>query len=145
MTVSEHQQDTDIGATDDIEIRLGANLVHLPIVRAVAANIAMRADFDLDAISDLELAVDEACSTLITHAIPESVLRCRFTINSTALTFLTWVPASDETPPDTSTFGWQVLNTLADSVATWTDASGSDGSPYTVHVEMHKRKPVNEE
>src|SRR6187399_2876666 len=72
----------------DIELRLAADLVNLPIVRSVVATIATRADFDLDAIADLRLAVDEACSTLITRAVPGTVMSCRFTMSGDALCFV---------------------------------------------------------
>ena len=36
----------------------------LPAVRAMAGDLAMRMDYDLDAVEDLRLAVDEACATL---------------------------------------------------------------------------------
>ena len=49
---------SSIGAQDDIELRLGASLVHLPIIRSVAASIAMRVDFDLDSIADLPTDID---------------------------------------------------------------------------------------
>src|SRR2546423_3530913 len=41
---------------NSIELRLAARLEHLPIIRSVAANLAIRADFDLDSIADLKLA-----------------------------------------------------------------------------------------
>lgn len=129
-----------IGATDDIEVRLGANLVHLPVVRAIAMNIAMRADFDVDAISDLELAVDEACSSLITRALPDSILACRFTIGPDEIVFTASVTSHEDTPPSTSTFGWRVLTTLTDSVVGWVEPG--DQLFHVVHVELIKRRPV---
>ena len=41
----------------------------LPAVRAMAGDLAMRMDFDLDAVEDLRLAVDEACATLASIAL----------------------------------------------------------------------------
>lgn len=129
-----------VGATDDIEVRLGANLVHLPVVRAIAMNIAMRADFDMDAISDLELAVDESCSTLITRAVADSLLACQFTIGADEIVFAASVMSHEDTPPSTSTFGWRVLTTLTDSVVGWVEPG--DEPFHTVHVELVKRRPV---
>nr|WP_253865563.1 ATP-binding protein [Prauserella halophila] len=143
-----------MAAENDIELRLGANLTHLPIVRSIAANLAARADFDLDAISDLRLAVDEACSTLITSAENGSTMRCRFTIESDELRFHGTVPSPDQDPPSTASFGWKVLTTLADSATTWLEPAGEispdgaapdavfDGTHGRVHVELTKRKPT---
>ncbi|MBK1784325.1 ATP-binding protein [Prauserella cavernicola] len=131
----------DVGAQDDIELRLGASLVHLPIIRSVAANIAMRADFDLDAISDLRLAVDEACSTLITRAVPGTTMVCRFTIDDNELRFRGAVTSADDEAPSTASFGWRVLTTLADSANAWVEPAVHDGQGNWVHVELAKRKP----
>lgn len=124
-----------IAARDDVEIRLGAEAVHLPVVRAVAVTIAMRADLDLDAISDLELAVDEACSSLIVLARPDSLLICRFTVRDEEIVFRASV-ASDREPPSTQTFGWRVLTTLTDRARGWAHAG-------QVHIELAKAKPVS--
>ncbi|MPY78468.1 MAG: ATP-binding protein [Actinophytocola sp.] len=140
MTDPQQRASSEIGAKDDIEMRLGANLVHLPIVRAVAVNIAMRADFDVDAISDLELAVDEACSSLITHAVAGSVLSCRFTIGADDIMFTATITSTEDVTPSESTFGWRVLTTLADDVASWADQV--DDSLHQVHIEFVKRRPV---
>ncbi|MBB3662473.1 MULTISPECIES: ATP-binding protein [Prauserella salsuginis group] len=147
------QQDV-LAAENDIEVRLGASLTHLPIVRSIAANLAVRADFDIDAISDLRLAVDEACSTLITSAENGSAMQCRFTIESDELRFHGTVPSSDREPPSTASFGWKVLTTLADSATTWLEPAADispdgaapgdapDGTHGRVHVEVTKRKPT---
>lgn len=133
---------SDVGAQDDIEVRLGANLVHLPIIRSIAASIAIRADFDLDAIADLRLAVDEACSTLITRAIPESTMVCRFTISEDELRFLGAVVSNKEDAPSTASFGWRVLTTLADSASSWLEPGSQDGQRNWIHIELAKRKPA---
>lgn len=132
----------DVGAQDDIEIRLGASLVHLPIIRSVAASIAIRADFDLDAIADLRLAVDEACSTLITRAVPGSTMLCRFTISEKELLFRGAVTSNEGDAPSTASFGWRVLTTLADSASSWVEPGSQDGQRHWIHIELAKRKPA---
>lgn len=119
---------------DQVEVRLAAEAVQLPVVRAVAVNIAMRADLDLDAISDLELAVDEACSSLITIAADQSKLTCQFSVGERDIVFRVTVP-SDQEAPSVRTFGWRVLSTLTDHAECW----AVDG---LVHIELIKRKPV---
>ncbi|PRX45374.1 serine/threonine-protein kinase RsbW [Prauserella shujinwangii] len=132
----------DVGAQDDIELRLGANLVHLPIIRSVAASIAIRADLDLDAIADLRLAVDEACSTLITRAVADSTMVCRFTISDQELRFTGTVSSDGDDVPSTASFGWRVLTTLADSADSWVEPSRVNGHGNWVHIELTKRKPT---
>jgi serine/threonine-protein kinase RsbW len=125
----------------DIELRLAANLVNLPIVRSVVATIATRADFDLDAIADLRLAVDEACSTLITRAIPGTVMSCRFTMSGDALCFLGIVESETDAEPSTKSFGWRVLTTLTDMVNSHVS---SNGQHHRLDIELAKRRVVVE-
>ena len=127
-------------AHNDIELRLGADLVHLPIVRSVVATIATRADFDLDAIADLRLAVDEACSTLITRAIPGSTMRCRFTVSDDELRFVGTVWSDTDSTPSTKSFGWRVLTTLTDSVDARVSSNGRHG--HRVDIELAKRRAM---
>ena len=51
-----------------VEVRTSATAALIPTIRAVVSDLAARADFDLDAISDLRMAVDEACATLVDAA-----------------------------------------------------------------------------
>jgi len=129
---------SDLGP-GDIELRLSADLVNLPIVRSVVATIATRADFDLDAIADLRLAVDEACSTLITRAVPGTVMTCRLTVSGDALCFTGDVQSATGTEPSTKSFGWRVLTTLTDMV---NSRVSSNGQHYELNIELAKRRAV---
>jgi serine/threonine-protein kinase RsbW len=130
-----------VAAKDDIELRLGADLVHLPLIRSLASSIAMRADFDLDMIADLKLAVDEACSTLITRAVPETRMVCQFALDKGELRFTASVVSASDTLPSTSSFGWQVLTTLTDSASSWIEGHTGNGQASWVYVELAKRRP----
>jgi len=128
-----------MSATDEVELRIGATLTNLPIIRSLAASIAMRADFDLDSIADLKLAVDEACSTLITKAAPGSALGCCFTVAGDEIRFTVTVAAASGDAPDTSSFGWQVLTTLTDDASAWVEGNGQPGH-HQAHIELTKRR-----
>src|SRR2546423_5399007 len=54
--------------------------VAIPTIRVVAADLAGRADFDLDSIADLRMAIDDACAVLVRLAAPGATLRCRLTV-----------------------------------------------------------------
>jgi serine/threonine-protein kinase RsbW len=128
--------------SDGIELRLAARLEHLPIIRSVAANLAIRADFDLDSIADLKLAVDEACSTLITRATKGATLSCRFYLRPNEIRFAATVLSKSDHEPSRDSFGWRVLTTLTDRADTWVDLNGSSlgGRGPLVHIELTKRK-----
>ncbi|MGH3938574.1 MAG: ATP-binding protein [Pseudonocardiaceae bacterium] len=88
--------------------------IQVATVRVVAADLAARADFDLDAVSDLRLAVDEACSTLATMARPGSRLHCTLQVDLDRITVTARIPEPEYPVISRSTFGWRVLATLAD-------------------------------
>jgi serine/threonine-protein kinase RsbW len=125
------------GSPDVIELRLGTELANLPIIRSLTSSIAMRADFDLDAIADLKLAVDEACSTLITRATPGTALLCTFTVHKDEIQFAVRAHAAEDVRPSQDSFGWRVLTTLTDHANSWVQP---DGTQHLVHIEVAKRR-----
>jgi serine/threonine-protein kinase RsbW len=130
---------TEDGSPEEIELRIGAVLTNLPIIRSLAASIAMRADFDLDSIADLRLAVDEACSTLITQGAPNAALTCSFKVSGDEIRFTVTVPSTRDAKPSSDSFGWRVLSTLTDHTATWVDGP-DDADTHLVHIELAKRR-----
>lgn len=115
-----------------IEVRIPRSIVHIPAVRAVAADLAVRQDFDLDAVSDLRMAVDEACAELVGLAVqtdrphhdgqpagqlPDgATLHCVFAVSPAAIEVTTSTEVSAPVSIPTNTFGWRVLGTLTDLV-----------------------------
>ncbi|HEX2130664.1 MAG TPA: ATP-binding protein [Actinophytocola sp.] len=130
------------GRPEEIELRIGAELTNLPIIRSLAASIAMRADYDLDSIADLKLAVDEACSTLITRASDGANLVCTFTVAKDEIRFQVSIKSASDTAPSSDSFGWRVLTTLTDSADSWVERNGQDGSrqEHLVHISLAKRR-----
>src|SRR2546430_11280392 len=138
VTVSESvsKLETAHGTLDDpegIELKLGARLEYLPVIRSLAANLAIRADFDLDSIADLRLAVDEACSTLITLASSGSALLCRFVVHQDRIRFTGMVRATGSVEPSRDSFGWRVLTTLTEQAVSRVEGE-------LLAVEFGKRK-----
>ncbi|GAA1695974.1 hypothetical protein GCM10009765_51520 [Fodinicola feengrottensis] len=117
-----------------VEVRVPAEATQLPVLRAVANTIAMREDFDLDAIADVTMAVDELCSQLIVRAAGEAVLVCRFIVDSDRITLHGSVGAKKPDPLSVTSFGWRVLSTLVDSVRTWAQ------EPAELHIEAVKSR-----
>lgn len=100
-----------------VEVRIPAAAAQISSVRVVAADLAARQDFDIDAVSDLRMAVDEACATLVPLAEPGSVLSCRFLAGAEQFEVLVTVPvAAPGARIPQNTFGWRVLSTLTDRV-----------------------------
>jgi serine/threonine-protein kinase RsbW len=125
------------GGGSVVEVRTSASAALIPTIRAVASDLAARADFDLDAISDLRMAVDEACATLVDVASPDSALHCSFTVRGSMIEVEARVDTTGpESTVSTDTFGWRVLQTLADEVELRKDG-GAGGR--TVGIRLHKR------
>lgn len=135
-TAAEH---SETGSPPTVEIRIAARAALIPTVRAVASDLAARADFDLDAIADLRMAVDEACAVLIDLASPDATLTCVFTVLSDRIEAAVTVPvagASSVVP--TNTFGWRVLQTLADHVEARYEPAG-EGDDGQAGITLDKR------
>jgi serine/threonine-protein kinase RsbW len=122
-----------------VEVRITPSAAQISAVRVVAADLAARQDFDLDAVSDLRMAVDEACATLVPLAAPGTVLSCRFAISGAAIEVLASVATVGRTNVPQNTFGWRVLSTLTDEVhAVSSEPAGAE--PPTVGIRLCLRR-----
>jgi anti-sigma regulatory factor (Ser/Thr protein kinase) len=107
-----------------VELRVAANLENLAMLRTLVAAVGTFEDLDFDAVADLRLAVDEACTRLIRSAVPNSTL------------LLVVDPQDDAVVIDASTtckspdilapgsFSWHVLSSLTDEVRVFQDGRG---------------------
>jgi serine/threonine-protein kinase RsbW len=102
--------------TERLELRVPTSPTQLPAVRAMTGDLAMRMDFDLDAVEDLRLAVDEACATLASVAQGDSPLTVVFEATREGLRIDVWVPTAAGVDVPRDGFGWAVLHTLVDTV-----------------------------
>lgn|GEM_PF-2436712 len=102
-----------------LELRLDADPFWMSSLRVLTADLAMRADFDLDSVDDLILAVDEACSALVGIATPRHTLICCFAIGAEGITVTATLAGgrwAAEPYLPTDSLGWRILTTLADDV-----------------------------
>src|SRR3954471_15896609 len=81
-----------------LELRVPTTPTQLPAVRAMAGDLAMRMDYDLDSVEDLRLAVDEACATLSLVSTGDVPLPVVFEPPRAGLQIDAWSP-----PPKTPT------------------------------------------
>ncbi len=127
-----------------VEVRVAAEPAQLSVMRAVVGDLAMRADFDVDSIADLRLAVDEVCSSLVRLATASASLVCRFRTEDDGLSLQAEVTSKDPSGPRTGTFSWRVLSALADSVAPSVESAGDDTGTYVVRIDLRKGRTVHE-
>jgi anti-sigma regulatory factor (Ser/Thr protein kinase) len=136
----------DVANTDNgqerarsVELRVAAKLENLAVLRTLVAAVATFEDLDFDAVADLRLAVDEACTRLIRSAVPDSTL------------LLVIDPRTDAVVIDVSTeckspdilapgsFSWHVLSSLTDEVRTFQDGQGP-GEGQVFGISMTTRR-----
>ena len=129
-----------------LELRVPTSPNQLPAVRAMAGDLAMRMDYDLDAVEDLRLAVDEAGATLASVVAGDRRLTVVFEATRAGLHIDAWVPTTEGTDVPRDGFGWAVLHTLVDNVeagpATQATVPAGDGSSAPVAlISMDKFLP----
>jgi serine/threonine-protein kinase RsbW len=129
-----------------LELRVPTTATQLPAVRAMAGDLAIRMDYDLDAVEDLRLAVDEASATLAQIAAGDAPLTVVFETTRAGLHIEAWVPTAEGTDVPRDGFGWAILATLVDAVdarrSTQADVPAGDGSSNPVGlIAMDKYLP----
>jgi serine/threonine-protein kinase RsbW len=99
-----------------VEIKVPADSSYIALLRTATATLAARADFTLDEIDDLRIAVDEACALLLPGVRPEAMLVCRFTLDDNSLDIAVSAATRTAAKPDPTSFAWMVLTALAGEV-----------------------------
>jgi serine/threonine-protein kinase RsbW len=121
-----------------LELRVPTTPTQLPAVRAMAGDLAMRMDYDLDSVEDLRLAVDEACAILASLGRDDEPLTVVFETTRAGLHIDAWVATTEATTVPRDGFGWAVLQTLVDAVdagpSTQDKVPAGDGNPTPVAV-----------
>src|SRR3712207_463679 len=121
-----------------LELRVPITAMQLPAVRAMAGDLAIRTDYDLDSVEDLRLAVDEVCATLAVVVDGDAPLTVVFETTRAGLHIEAWVPTAAGVDVPRDGFGWAVLATLDDAVegrpATQAEVPGGNGTDAPVAV-----------
>lgn len=116
-----------------VELQVQAALENLAVLRTLVAAVAAFEDLDLDAVADLRLAVDEACTRLIRSAVPGASLRVvvepsreAVVIHASARCMVDG--SAEASAVERGSFSWHVLSSLTDEVSTFADGQAVDGS-----------------
>ena len=123
----------DVAKTDNgrqrsgrsVELRVSAKLENLAVLRTLVAAVATFEDLDFDAVADLRLAVDEACTRLIRSAMPDSTLLLVVDPQDAAVVIHTSTTCKSPDILAPGSFSWHVLSSLTDEVRTF--QHGQDG------------------
>lgn len=120
-----------------VEVTIPADPARLPLLRSIAAALAMSLDFDIDTMADLRMAVDELAATVVTRARADSPVSVAFVAEGDAVSVRATATASDPAPIDKDSFGWMVLGTLSESVSGTVD--DRDGAGPRVQLSLKVR------
>jgi serine/threonine-protein kinase RsbW len=123
-----------------VRLRVPADKHYVVLVRSAAGHLGARVGFTLADVTDLRLAVDEACAFLL-QGVPPDVpetgeLECRFEETPDGLRVTVSVEGT-RPRPDTDGLGWQILSALVDTLS-WSH----DGT--TARVDLVKRRTSRE-
>ncbi|MGX1776617.1 anti-sigma factor [Nocardia brasiliensis] len=103
--------------TTTIGVRIPARLEQLTMLRGLAETVALIADFALDEVTDIRLALDEVATSLILDAVPGTQLDCEFTYDSDQMFVHVASVATSEQVVGQAGFGWHIVRTLTHSIA----------------------------
>jgi anti-sigma regulatory factor (Ser/Thr protein kinase) len=104
-----------------VELRIAAQLENLAILRTLVAAVGTFEDLDFDAVADLRLAVDEACTRLIRSAVPGSTLLLVVDPRDDAVVIEASTTCKSPDVLARGSFSWHVLSSLTDEVRTFSD------------------------
>ncbi len=109
-----------------VELRVSAQLENLAMLRTLVAAVGTFEDLDFDAVADLRLAVDEACTRLIRSAVPDATLLLVVDPREDAVVInaSTTCKSPDILAP--GSFSWHVLSSLTDEVRTFQDGKAPE-------------------
>ncbi len=113
-----------------VEFRVPARLESLAVIRALVTALGALEDLDLDAVADLRLALDEACTALIRSAAGDSRLTVTVQPREHDLRVSVSAPTGDDNVLRPGTFSWHVISSLTDDVQAFRDGAevkGADG------------------
>jgi serine/threonine-protein kinase RsbW len=129
-------------------VRVPADKDYIVLIRSAAGHLGAQTGLTVAEITDLRLAVDEACGLLLAPRafggldIGDGELECRFDIRPDALHVVVRAEVRAEAGvveacPDPTSFGWTIMSALVDEVA-W----NHDGA--ITEVGLVKRRLVRE-
>lgn len=107
-----------------LELRCAARLENLAVLRAVVGAVAAFEDLDFDAVADLRLAVDEACTRLISSAASDTSIDVLVEPRKDTLVIEVSAQCDSSDFISPGSFSWHVLTALTDEV--WTFQKGQD-------------------
>ncbi|MFD0364861.1 ATP-binding protein [Nocardia sp. GCM10030253] len=122
--------------TATIGVRVPAEPEHLIMLRALAETVTLIADFAIDEVTDIRLALDEVATALIMDAVPDSSLDCEFRYADNQMFVHVAAVAAVPSSVGEGSFGWHIVRTLTDSVTVTQEPYDGAVSGYPTVVDF---------
>jgi anti-sigma regulatory factor (Ser/Thr protein kinase) len=106
-----------------VEFRIPARLESLAVIRTLVSALGTLEDLDLDAVADLRLALDEACTRLIRSSAPNSTLVVNVEPREYDLRVSVSTTCVENDVLRPGTFSWHVISSLTDELQTFRDGA----------------------
>ena len=129
MTDAEGQRVAESRGVAAVELRVAATLENLAVLRTMVGAVGTFSDLDFDAVADLRLAVDEACTRLIRSAVPGATLVVVVDPRDDVVVVEASTDCDTTDVVTPGSFSWHVLSSLTDDVQTFIDPNGSGSGP----------------
>lgn len=127
MTDGDSRRGTRQRSPAAVELRIAAQLENLAVLRTVVGAVGTFSDLDFDAVADLRLAVDEACTRLIRSATPGAALVIVIDPREDVVVVEASTTCDTYDVVTEGSFSWHVLSSLTDDLQTF--HNGHDPSP----------------
>jgi serine/threonine-protein kinase RsbW len=109
-----------------VEFRVAALPENLAVLRTVVGAVGVFSDLNLDAVADLRLAVDEACTGLIRSATPGATLVVVVEPHDDVVVVQASTTCAVDDVLTEDSLSWHLLSALTDDVRTFRNGNSPD-------------------
>lgn len=131
---------TDPRSPAAVELRVAARVENLAVLRTLVGAVGTFSDLDFDAVADIRLAVDEACTRLIRSAAPGATLVVIVDPRDDVVVVEASAECDSEEVVAPGSFSWHVLSSLTDEVTTFRDGYRADRDGRIVGITLTTRR-----
>ncbi len=128
-----------------VALRVPADAEPLGMLRALTETVMLTADFTIDVVIDVRVALDEVATTLIAGAVPDASIDCEFLFDEQRVRVRVAAVTHSDGGVLEHSFGWQVVETLTESIAVRSDDFDPARNGYRVVVEFTRTRGDSDE
>lgn len=140
MTEGKSRRGGEMPGPGAVELRIAAQLENLAVLRTLVGAVGTFSDLDFDAVADLRLAVDEACTRLIRSATPDATLVVIVDPSEDVVVVTASTTCDTYDVLTEGSFSWHVLSSLTDDLQTFHDGDGLDPDGRVFGITLTTRR-----